>query len=629
MLQVEALSKRFGDRVLFEGLTFSIDRGAKVGLIAPNGSGKTTLMNILVGKEPADAGNITHENGLRWAYLEQLPQLPSTGTILEACYNSYDPTAQLVLRWEAALSAGDEALMQQLLPEMEALDGWSYEQRAKEILGALGITDTGRSVEGLSGGEAKRIALAATLISQPDLLYLDEPTNHLDLRSIEWLEQYLSRSSMSLILITHDRYFLDRVCNQIIELDLGALYRYRGNYDYYLQKREERIEAEAANVARARNLYRRELDWMRRQPQARGGKARYRIDAFHELETRIAGRGRSEVVQLSSSGDTYIGKKIFEAQGVSKAFGDKVILRNFDYIFARHDKIGIVGENGVGKTTFLRMLLGEELPDSGTFDIGQTVRFGYYRQQDPLFDEQKRVIDIVEEIADTFRGVGSEGQTLSASQLLTQFLFPPDRQYSRVAKLSGGERRRLYLCTVLVRQPNFLILDEPTNDLDILTLNVLEEYLASFPGCVMIVSHDRFFMDKVAEHLLCFEGNGVVRDFPGNYSLYRAWCEHEAEKRAEERQRQSERQANTQPANPKPAGDKRPLRLSYSERKELEQIELQLAELETEQKTLEQVLSAGEATPEQLVEASTRIGAIMETMDELVLRQLELEEKVG
>lgn len=628
MLQVEGLSKRFGERILFEDLTFAIERGSKVGLIAPNGSGKTTLMNILVGKEPYESGRITHENGLRWAYLEQLPRLPQNGTILEACFNAYDPTAQIVLRWEEALREGNNSLMEKLLPEMEALDAWSYEQRAKEILGALGITDTERSVEGLSGGEAKRIALAATLISNPDLLYLDEPTNHLDLKTIEWLESYLSRSTMSLILITHDRYFLDRVCNNIIELDNGKLYRYKGNYDYYLEKRDERIEAEAANISRAKNLYRRELDWMRRQPQARGGKARYRIDAFHELEKKINGRQEEKKIDLGSSGNTYIGKKIFEATGVCKAYGDKVILKDFDYIFARHDKIGIVGENGVGKTTFLRMLLGEEPCDKGQFDIGQTVRFGYYSQQDPLFDEEKRVIDVVQDIADTFEGVGSQGERLSASQLLTQFLFPPDRQYSKVAKLSGGERRRLYLCTVLVRQPNFLILDEPTNDLDILTLNVLEEYLTTFPGCVIIVSHDRFFMDKVAEHLLCFEGGGSVRDFPGSYSLYRAWIEHQAELKREEEQKQTSKQKalNISPEKPQST---RPTKLSYSEKKELEDIEKRLPLLEQEKEQLEQELSSGTLTSEALIKASERIGAIMDELDELVLRQLELEDKVS
>ncbi len=624
MLQVEGLSKRFGDRVLFEGLTFALERGSKVGLIAPNGSGKTTLMNILVGVEPYESGSITHANGLRWAYLPQLPQLPDTGTILSACFSSYDPIARLVLAWEEALLQGDEATMQRLLPDMEAQGGWSYEQRAKEILGALGLHDYSRSIEGISGGEAKRIALAATLISEPDLLYLDEPTNHLDLRTIEWLEGYLARSTMSLILITHDRYFLDRVCNQIIELDHGQLYRYRGGYDYYLEKRDERHEAETASLGRARNLYRRELEWMRRQPQARGGKARYRIEAFEGLEARIATRRTTSTMQLQTSDVGYIGNKIFEARGLCKCYGDKVILRDFDYTFARRDKIGIVGENGVGKTTFLRLLLGLETPDAGTIEVGQTVRFGYYSQEAPAFDPGKRVIDVVTDIAEHFEA-GAGDDKLSASQMLTQFLFPPDRQYTPVGKLSGGELRRLYLCTVLVRRPNFLVLDEPTNDLDILTLNVLEEYLAAFTGCVIIVSHDRFFMDKVTEHLLCFEGGGIVRDFPGSYSLYRAWCEHRA--------------SQAPPPSPKPRPTSVPadgrtdrpraVRLSYAEKKELERIELRLPELEAEQARLEAQLASGTLATEAIIEASSRIGAIIEEMDTLVLRQLELEDKIG
>ena len=514
--------------------------------------------------------------------------------------------------------------MERLLPEMEAKDAWHYEQRAKEILGALGIHDYQRSVKGLSGGEAKRIALGSTLISQPDLLFLDEPTNHLDLKSIEWLESYLARSTMGLLLITHDRYFLDRVCNQIIELDGGHLYRYKGNYDYYLAKREERHEQEEQSRQRTLNLYRRELEWMRRQPQARGTKAQYRIDAFHELEAKTRPAQRTDEVQLGAS-STRIGKKIFEAHHVNKRFGDKVLLQDFNYVFSRYDKVGIIGENGVGKTTFLRMLLGEIEPDSGHFDIGETIRFGYYSQEPPTFAPEKRVIDIVQEIAENFElpAGSTQVERLSASQILTRFLFPPERQYTPVEKLSGGELRRLYLCTVLVTCPNFLVLDEPTNDLDILTLQALEEYLADFAGCVLIVSHDRFFMDKVVNHLFTFEGAGVVRDFPGSYTLYRMKREEEERQKAEASQ---PRKAAPQPAESRRTAN-RPARLTYAERRELEEITARIPQLDEEKTSLEAKLSTGTLSHEDLMKASERIGELIEEMDLLTLRQLELEEK--
>ena len=625
MLQVDQLAKSYGDRLLFSDVTFGIERGQKVGLIAPNGSGKSTLLRILLGQEEEDSGSITYERDIRRAYLPQLPDLPEEGTILEACFNRFDPVAQLTLQWEQAVEQGDHEAMERLLPEMEAQGGWSYEQRAKEILGALGLQDHHRPITRLSGGERKRIALASTLISQPDLLFLDEPTNHLDLRSIEWLEGYLARSTMGLLLITHDRYFLDRVCNEILELDGGQAYRYRGNYDYYLTKRQERHEAEDQARERALNLYRRELEWMRRQPQARGTKAQYRIDAFHELEKKTVARQRTEQVDLGGAKGGYIGKKIFEAKHVSKRFGDKVILEDFNYIFARHDKVGIIGENGVGKTTFLRMLLGEVAPDSGTFDIGTTVRFGYYSQTAPDFDPKKRVIDIVQDIADDFvLPQGSNVERISASQILTRFLFPPERQYTPVEKLSGGELRRLYLCTILVTSPNFLILDEPTNDLDILTLQALEEYLGEFAGCVLIVSHDRFFMDKVTEHLFCFEGEGQVRDFPGSYTLYREVREAEERERAE--QEQARRKAS-EPAPTPRTSTSRPARLSYAEKKELEGILNRVPELEREKAELEERLSTSALSHEALIQASERIGQLIDEMDELTLRQLELEEK--
>ena len=627
MLQVDQLAKSFGDRLLFSDVTFGIERDQKVGLIAPNGSGKSTLLRILLGQEEADSGSVIYERDIRRAYLPQLPDLPEGGTILEACFNRFDPVAQLTLQWEQAVESEDHAAMERLLPEMEAQGGWSYEQRAKEILGALGIQDHHRPITRLSGGERKRIALASTLISQPDLLFLDEPTNHLDLKSIEWLEGYLARSTMGLLLITHDRYFLDRVCNEILELDGGQAYRYRGNYDYYLTKRQERHEDEDQARELALNLYLRELDLMHRQPQSRGTKAQYRIDAFHELEKKTQARQRTEQVDLSGAKGGYIGKKIFEAKHVSKRFSDKIILEDFNYIFARHDKVGIIGENGVGKTTFLRMLLGEVAPDSGSFDIGATVRFGYYSQTAPDFDPKKRVIDIVQDIADDFGLLqGSNIERISASQILTRFLFPPERQYTPVEKLSGGELRRLYLCTILVTSPNFLILDEPTNDLDILTLQALEEYLADFAGCVLIVSHDRFFMDKVTEHLFCFEGQGQVRDFPGSYTLYREVREAEERERAELEQA---KRKTSEPTSPPRTSTNRPARLSYAEKKELEHILAQIPKLEQEKAELEEKLSTGMLAHDTLMQTSERIGQLIDEMDELTLRQLELEEKAS
>lgn len=626
MLQVEDLHKSYGDRVILEGLNLYLERGDKLGLIAPNGRGKTTLMNILVGQETYDAGRITYEVGVRWAYLPQRAEVhPEAKTILDACFSPYDPVAQLALQWEQATKAKDLARLEQLLPEMEAQGAWAYEQRASEVLGALGIHDTSRSVEHLSGGELKRIALAAALISEPDLLYLDEPTNHLDIETIEWLERYLSRSTMSLVLITHDRYFLDRVCNQIVEIEAdGALHRYKGNYAYFLEKREERHQAEAAAQARKRNLLRKELEWVRRQPQARGTKARYRLEAYDKLNSEVQAVRREAKLDISKGSGVYIGNKIFEAKDICKAYGNKVILRHFDYTFSRGDKVGLVGVNGVGKTTFLRMLLGEESPDQGYFDVGETVRFGYYSQVMPSFAPDKRVIDIVQDIAERFE-VDWSGKTenLTASGLLTRFLFPPDRQYTQVGKLSGGELRRLYLCTVLASKPNFLILDEPTNDLDILTLNVLEDYLQAFSGCVLIVSHDRFFMDKVASHLICLEGEGKVRDFPGVYSHYRAYLEAQQEMESAE--------ASESKSTPAPRVDTRSRaeKLSYKEKRELEEIISKLAVLEGEHQTLEQALSSGSLQGDELYRASERIGQIVEEMDMLVLRQLELEEKNG
>lgn len=620
MFQAQHLTKSFGDLVLFEDLSFSIERGEKVGLIARNGNGKTTLMNILTGIDSPDSGEVIYQNGIRRAYLPQLPQVLPGSTVLETCFGHNDEMTSLIARWEEASARGDGKRMEELLPEMDALGAWEYEQRAREILTRLHLDDLHRTTDNLSGGELKRIALAGTLIGNPELLFLDEPTNHLDLDVIEWLEGYLSHQQIGLLLVTHDRYFLDRVCNRILELDNKQLYAYRGNYEYYLNKREERLEAAERETSRAANLLRREAEWMHRRPQARGTKAKSRIDAYYELKEKAQPRHRDETLHLSEQG-RYIGNKIFEAHKVCKAFGERIILSDFDYTFSRYDKVGIVGPNGVGKTTFLRLLLGEEEPDSGYFDVGETVRFGYYSQKGMQFDENKRVIEAVQDIAEVIRNE-KDGTILSASALLTQFLFPPEKQYTPIHKLSGGEQRRLYLCTVLMKNPNFLILDEPTNDLDILTLNVLENYLSEFKGCVLVVSHDRFFMDKVVNHLFTFEGNGIVKDFPGNYTQYREY------KQQEEAERQAVESSSTtrKTENGKPRIDtaERPRKLTFKEKQELEQLEAELPKLEKEKAELESRMSSGTMSTDELLTAGDRIAALIEEIDSKGTRWLEL-----
>ncbi|WP_304297200.1 ABC-F family ATP-binding cassette domain-containing protein [Porphyromonas gulae] len=620
MFQAQHLTKSFGDLVLFEDLSFSIERGEKVGLIARNGNGKTTLMNILTGIDSPDSGEVIYQNGIRHAYLPQLPQVLPGSTVLETCFGHNDEMTSLIARWEEASARGDGKRMEELLPEMDALGAWEYEQRAREILTRLHLDDLHRATDNLSGGELKRIALAGTLIGNPELLFLDEPTNHLDLDVIEWLEGYLSHQQIGLLLVTHDRYFLDRVCNRILELDNKQLYAYKGNYEYYLNKREERLEAAERETSRAANLLRREAEWMHRRPQARGTKAKSRIDAFYELKEKAQPRHRDETLHLSEQG-RYIGNKIFEANKVCKAFGERIILSDFDYTFSRYDKVGIVGPNGVGKTTFLRLLLGEEEPDSGYFDVGETVRFGYYSQKGMQFDENKRVIEAVQDIAEVIRNE-KDGTTLSASALLTQFLFPPEKQYTPIHKLSGGEQRRLYLCTVLMKNPNFLILDEPTNDLDILTLNVLENYLSEFKGCVLVVSHDRFFMDKVVNHLFTFEGNGIVKDFPGNYTQYREY------KQQEEAEREAVESSSTTPKaeNEKPRTDTagRPRKLTFKEKQELERLEAELPKLEKEKAELESRMSSGTMSTDELLTAGDRIATLIEEIDSKGMRWLEL-----
>ena len=519
ILDVQGLTKAIGDLVLFSDVSFSMSERQRTGLIAKNGAGKTTLLNIICGDEDYNDGQIVFRRDLRVGYLPQHPAFPPELTVMEACFEHANATTELIKAYEHCLATPGNPGLEQLVERMDQAQAWDYEARVKQILSKLKIDDFDARVATLSGGQVKRIALAGVLMMEPDLLVLDEPTNHLDLDMIEWLEQFLQTSSFALLMVTHDRYFLDRVCNQIMELDARQLYVYNGNYSYYLEKRQQRIDARNSEIERANNLYRRELEWMRRTPSARGHKARYREEAFYELEQRAHQRIEEKRTRLELK-SAYIGNKIFEADYISKAFGpDKIILKDFFYTFSRYEKMGIVGNNGTGKTTFIKLLLGLEKPDSGRFTVGETVRFGYYSQEGLQFREDAKVIDIVRDIAE-YVDLGG-GRHLSASQFLQHFLFAPDRQYTYVRKLSGGERRRLYLCTVLMRNPNFLVLDEPTNDLDIITLQVLEEYLQAFHGCVIIVSHDRYFMDKVVDHLLVFQGQGVVKDFPGNYTQFR------------------------------------------------------------------------------------------------------------
>ncbi|MDR1331411.1 MAG: ABC-F family ATP-binding cassette domain-containing protein [Tannerella sp.] len=616
-LQVDRLTRRFGDLLLFDDVTFGIAQKQKTGLIARNGAGKTTLLRIIAGRESADEGSVTFRNDLRIGYLEQSPRYPDEMTVLEACFSSTDPTVRLIAEYEAAVASEDVRRLEALTVRMDSEKAWDYERKAKQILSQLKINNFNHAIGTLSGGQVKRVALANVLITEPELILLDEPTNHLDLEMTEWLEAYLSQSSISLLMVTHDRYFLDRVCNDIIEIDRHSLFRYRGNYSYYLEKREERLAAARTEVERAGNLLRKELEWMRRQPQARGTKAKYRIDAFYELEEKAHRQSDSGDVRLHVR-SAYIGSKIFEAVGVSKRFGETRILDGFNYTFARYEKLGIVGNNGTGKSTFIKMLTGEIPPDSGHFDIGETVRFGYYSQDGLTFDDDMKVIDAVQNIAE-YVTLGN-GKTLSVSQFLNHFLFTPDKQHNFIRKLSGGEKRRLYLCTVLMRNPNFLVLDEPTNDLDIVTLNVLEEYLQSFKGCVIVVSHDRFFMDKVVDHILVFHGNANMQDFPGNYAQYREWKENaDREKRRESVQATKD----APPARPaKPAQRK----LSYRERRELEFLETEIAALEAEKAQLETTLSSGNLSVDELTRHSHRIAALIETIGQKTDRWLELSE---
>ena len=600
-LQIEKLTKSFGDRILFEDITLGVYQGDKIGIVARNGDGKSTFLNILCGREDYDSGNVVYRNGLRVGYLEQQPPMP------------------------AGMSALDYATP---APRPGREDEWNGPDMARQMLTQFRISDVDMPVDKLSGGQAKRVALAKVLLDEPDMLILDEPTNHLDVEMIEWLENYLTRSKTTLLMVTHDRYFLDKVCSRIIEIDRCQLYSYDGNYDYYLRKRSERMENLSAELAKVKNLLRTELEWMRRQPQARGSKAKYRIDNFHQLEDRShVNLSRRDVALDVKAG--YIGSKIFEAKNVSKSFGDKVILRDWSYTFARYEKVGIVGDNGAGKSTFIKLLLGELQPDSGCFDIGETVRWGYYSQEGMTgFDDSKRVIDAVREIAEDVRI--DDKTRISASAFLSRFLFTPDTQQKYISKLSGGERRRLYLATVLMRNPNFLVLDEPTNDLDIMTLAVLEDYLASFKGCVIVVSHDRFFLDRIADHLFVFKGNGEVKDFPGDYSTSRhcvAMQEKEEKARARELEEQERRKnagniAETVSGNSRRKEVKR--KLTFKEKREMEQLEQEIAQLTGEKTQLENLLSGGTADTTAITEASRRLGEILPRIDEAEFRLLEL-----
>ncbi|HJD94600.1 MAG TPA: ABC-F family ATP-binding cassette domain-containing protein [Bacteroides togonis] len=619
ILQVENLTKSFGDLVLFENISFGLAEGQRVGLIAKNGSGKSTLLNILSGKEGYDEGKISFRRDLRVGYLEQSPSYPEELTVLEACFHHGNTTVDLIKDYERCMETEGHPGLDELLVRMDHEKAWDYEQKAKQILSQLKIRDFNQQVKHLSGGQLKRVALANTLITEPDLLILDEPTNHLDLDMTEWLEEYLRRTNLTLLMVTHDRYFLDRVCSEIIEIDNRTIYSYKGNYSYYLEKRQERIDAKTVEVERANNLYRTELEWMRRMPQARGHKARYREEAFYELEKVAKQRFHDANVKLDVKA-SYIGNKIFEADHLCKAFGNLKILDDFSYIFARYEKMGIVGNNGTGKSTFIKILMGLVKPDSGTLDIGETVRFGYYSQDGLQFNEQMKVIDVVQDIAEVIE-LGN-GRRLTASQFLQHFLFTPETQHSYVYKLSGGERRRLYLCTVLMRNPNFLVLDEPTNDLDIVTLQVLEEYLQGFKGCVIVVSHDRYFMDKVVDHLLVFNGGGDIRDFPGNYTQYREWKEAKA-RHDKEQQAVAKPQAAAKPARTR-QDEKR--RMSFKERREFEQLEKEIAELEAEKKAIEDALCSGTLSVDELTEKSRRLPQLTDLIDEKTMRWLELSE---
>lgn len=622
LMQIEGLTKSYGDRLLFGDVTLGIYEGDKIGIVAKNGTGKSTLMRVISGMESADSGTVVTGEGVRVGFLEQTPPMSPEATLLEVCLDhSGHDLPRVIAEYEQALADdSDGERLKAAMASMDAASAWDYEDRLKQILGELGLHDLNEKVGHMSGGQQKRVALARVLLDRPDLLLLDEPTNHLDIGVIEWLENYLKRQRISLLMVTHDRYFLDRICNKIVELDRQQIFVYEGNYDYYLRRRAERIEAMAAELSKVRNLLRKEQEWMRRQPQARAGKAKYRIDSFYDLKERSRVRLDEKQVNLNVN-STYIGSKIFEAKGICKKFGDKVILDDFTYTFARGEKIGIVGANGAGKSTMIKMLQGLVEADSGEWNVGETVKFGYYSQEGIKFKENQKVIDAITEIAEDV--VVNGGVRYSPMQFLQHFLFAPADQQKYISTLSGGERCRLQLAAVLMRSPNFLILDEPTNDLDIVTLGILEEYLRNFKGCVMVISHDRFFLDSIVDHLFVMEGNGVIKDFPGNYTDYRQWLDER-----EKQERKEQKEAAPKTDRPKERPHERARKLTYKERKELEALTAEIEELTAEKQQLEAIFNSGEVI-DDVAGKSARYEEVKAILDEKEFRWLELSEIEG
>lgn len=614
-LQIENLTKSYGDRILFDSITFGVNEGDKIGIIAKNGTGKSTLLNIISGKEVADSGDITFRSDLRVSILEQMPDFKEGTSVLDCCIHDNSKIANIISKYETAILNGNSDEINHAISLMDSADAWDYEDKLKQTLSQLKITNLNANIDTLSGGQRKRVAIARVILENPDLIILDEPTNHLDIEIIEWLENYLTRSRVTLLMVTHDRYFLDRICNKIIEIDNKQIYTYEGNYEYYLRRRRERIEAMAAELAKVKNTLRREQEWMSRQPQARAGKAKYRIDSFYELKKRsqVDLTERNINLEVNSS---YIGSKIFEAEGISKRFGDKIILDDFTYTFARYEKLGIIGNNGAGKSTFIKMLQGIIPADSGDWNVGETVRFGYYSQDGIEFDENKKVIDAITEIAEDV--VINGDIHYSPMQFLNHFLFSPADQQKYIHTLSGGERCRLHLAAVLMRSPNFLILDEPTNDLDIITLGILEEYLCNFKGCVIVISHDRYFLDNIVDHLFVFEGDGIVKDFPGNYSDYRKWRE-EFTKEKESTNKQPEKKTEKHKTERQP-------KMTFKERKEFEQLTVDIEYLNSEKDELDALFNSGSEIPD-IIEKSARYNEIKEMLDEKEMRWLELSEK--